>query len=716
MHMHDEEGKQRILMHSPTADSWIRIGEPNDPPSPYSVVQGDDVTNHVDSYGTWVQHPTTIITTVTDADNGSQVTYRLRKNFFVAFINSKYYAIEKADETTITYPPSPASQQYTIDGGTWTLATSPAPTINDGQIKELSFNNTTGLTSVDKSFAVAHIGAEYKVIDLSKKDVLTGAPPAVDSEQTIKSNKYKVKVDATTNDEEIKEWTFGRDDKTVTLDIMGGPTDGRPTGLRLRSRKNIWLESQERYGDYSIGGPAERDEVPAGLQYLWDKFFDPAQSKDDGYAPFEPTGMAAYDYQEAIAAVDPTVNLTSIQELARTGRLKLGRGDVFITQEGNVYDFGGYWVYNLGNGYVENQMTQDAELNTKQELQWPDANVSEVGASAGSWAIAGAATAGGFTAVAGIILTVVGAIALASIGAPAGAIAVIVLIALATTAVAAIAMAVIGGLLGAAVGALLGLTGEFFTFQDNIGDVIAGPGSGDIKTWAKNVELHTDTTWVTKSTGDAYNFSNGKAINIDIGDSEDHVKGNKYEFKYGGRREYHGYNKKGMLTSWNKSGGGHKQEAKWDGINGQILTYSYSHRGHFSFSVSVPAIPKLSIDFAFSSLNFSGDVSAGMKMTASFAAAMSFAFNISVGLAAKIDIKRGGEWNYNEVTKEMEWKSFGLAAQKAAAIKAKIAKMDIEQFTTKIDVKKIKLEKGELFIDKKKLKVDSDGLLIQGTG
>ncbi len=38
--------------------------------------------------------------------------------------------------------------------------------------------------------------------------------------------------------------------------------------------------------------------------------------------------------------------------------MTLSRGDSFNTQEGNIYDFGGYWNYNLGNSYEENHMEQ----------------------------------------------------------------------------------------------------------------------------------------------------------------------------------------------------------------------------------------------------------------------------------------------------------------------------------------------------------------------
>ncbi len=47
----------------------------------------------------------------------------------------------------------------------------------------------------------------------------------------------------------------------------------------------------------------------------------------------------------------------------RTGWINAKHGDEFRWHTGNVYDFGGFWDYNLGNGYTENHIDQQAELN-----------------------------------------------------------------------------------------------------------------------------------------------------------------------------------------------------------------------------------------------------------------------------------------------------------------------------------------------------------------
>ena len=45
------------------------------------------------------------------------------------------------------------------------------------------------------------------------------------------------------------------------------------------------------------------------------------------------------------------------------GHVQVSHRDTFNMQEGNIYDFGGYWNYNLGNCYVEEHLDQAAELN-----------------------------------------------------------------------------------------------------------------------------------------------------------------------------------------------------------------------------------------------------------------------------------------------------------------------------------------------------------------
>ena len=46
------------------------------------------------------------------------------------------------------------------------------------------------------------------------------------------------------------------------------------------------------------------------------------------------------------------------------GEVDLKQTDTFIIQNGNIYDFGGYWNYNFGNSYEENHMEKKGgEIN-----------------------------------------------------------------------------------------------------------------------------------------------------------------------------------------------------------------------------------------------------------------------------------------------------------------------------------------------------------------
>jgi len=49
------------------------------------------------------------------------------------------------------------------------------------------------------------------------------------------------------------------------------------------------------------------------------------------------------------------------EDLLEAGHVTLGEHDTFTMQRGNIYDFGGYWNYNLGNSYEENYVRQEGQ-------------------------------------------------------------------------------------------------------------------------------------------------------------------------------------------------------------------------------------------------------------------------------------------------------------------------------------------------------------------
>lgn len=95
--------------------------------------------------------------------------------------------------------------------------------------------------------------------------------------------------------------------------------------------------------------------------------------KSELHGKFEPalTGATVRihdDLQVKVVALaqELIVAPTRWKNLLNMARVRIGRHDSINLQEGNIYDFGGYWNYNLGNSYVENHMDQHGtEINSK---------------------------------------------------------------------------------------------------------------------------------------------------------------------------------------------------------------------------------------------------------------------------------------------------------------------------------------------------------------
>jgi hypothetical protein len=154
------------------------------------------------------------------------------------------------------------------------------------------------------------------------------------------------------------------DDVAIRTVIVGDTAEAilgdDASGIRMHSAGAIWQEAKGKVGRY-LG------DVPPGESTSNSGVTDSSEQKliGDMLANFgdsyNPSGLISYvedsngahpAYADIAAAMaDAEVNVSSL--------------DTFTTQEGNIYDFGGYWNYNLGNSYEENHMLQDssAELN-----------------------------------------------------------------------------------------------------------------------------------------------------------------------------------------------------------------------------------------------------------------------------------------------------------------------------------------------------------------
>jgi type VI secretion system VgrG family protein len=151
-------------------------------------------------------------------------------------------------------------------------------------------------------------------------------------------NKVRVIIESPTADSSVR---IGAPDDADEL-----ANTSSSQGVRIRTEKNLWLEAQENYGEYVKGVPAD---APAPTQALLDQFgsgYNPS-----GLRPHTSTGNTGSTVAAAIA----------------DAHVRVAKCDTFNTQEGNIYDFGGYWNYNLGNSYTENFMDQD---NTVTLNEW----------------------------------------------------------------------------------------------------------------------------------------------------------------------------------------------------------------------------------------------------------------------------------------------------------------------------------------------------------
>ena len=674
--MEDKAGSERIILDSPAANSWIRVGAHNDP-----ITLNGEATTYVEKGDSTWSDPGAIKTS-----NEAITTLRGRR---------KRSATTTLDQSPVT------------------------PVITD----------SSGTVLADDAAVVASAGIyQYTYTDVNDKAIRT--------------------VVVYEPGEEIHS--------TVIPDA---------NGIRIRSAGDLWLEAQSRFGDYHIGKPIivpskvpsggsdPGDHVPKQIGDLLDQFGHDQAGAAKGYSP---TGLLRYLKDDSGQPLTTNMNDAFAQ-----GHVRVSSLDTFNTQEGNIYDFGGYWNYNLGNSYAEEHIKQSAVLNITNVMYWPSdtagAYLTRDNTSVFSGVIAGGVTG----AASGAIMTTAavlpfaahltantfaaivpngwsagGAMTIVAAGAAAGVFA-----------IAAGAAVVGGALAGAAVGGVAGAAGlaalapEGENFQGNLGDVIGGPNSGTIETWAKRVgssfknitpadgkpidgddllqnddpatrigPMHTDTTWVTKQFGDAYNFTRGNDISIQIGNTEEHRRGNTFEFTYGGFHEETKFNKAGKKVLWEKYGSGVNQVARWHPVSGLLTSYEFKKDGWFTYEGNFVTIPTVKISTNMSTIRAVIDSSVSaldIDVTASLGLKMDIKLN--TGLTLNMHAKGGGEADVNFVSGAKSFTSFGVKAQKKAAIDAKIQGMVIDAAKAKIGEDKLTMKLGKVMLDDSKLTLAASG-------
>jgi type VI secretion system VgrG family protein len=514
---------------------------------------------------------------------------------------------------------------------------------------------------------------------------------------------------------------------------MGSPNEALDLGddgIRLSSSGSIWTEALGKYGNYIAGAPKDDAVLSSSVDYQ----SNTSVSEMLGFfldGKYKPSGLLKY-----IGGDD------QLQDALNKAHIKVSSLDTFTTQEGNIYDFGGYWNYNLGNSYAENHLNQSAILNKTGATGFVTGALEE--AVSDTWITV---DEGGVNASSSMMVDYVSDTGLEHILAVAVPTAVATLAATCIGSKASIITMPIWAAANVAAAYGIGLMiSEYVTVPTspslgaNIGNVIDSPGSNKpIATWADRVgssfdlngvqtdksrgskrntaettqalQMNTDTTWVDKSYGDSYSYTQGNSIEITHGNTEEHVKGDQYEFKYGGLRESTSFNGKGVKTAWEKSGGGESHEMHWDAITAQFVSYEYKNRGHLSFSVTAPSLPKLAISIGMSSLNASLGVSVGTSMDIKVAAAMAVNVSLTAGLSIDFERSVGGKFLNDETTNGFEFKAVGMAAKKKAEIESEKANVKlanamiaISKDTLIMDKALMKMVSGEFYVNSSKFK------------
>lgn len=124
-------------------------------------------------------------------------------------------------------------------------------------------------------------------------------------------------------------------------------TDGMLVTSSLQGRYNLsTTRSEERVPDSSISGTVKNYFTNRGDFDQNANFIDPSGT----HSEFTPEDRASGNY---------------LIKQFYGDQVQINQGDRLHWHNGNLYDFGGYWNYNLGNSYEENFIDQEAPLNIK---------------------------------------------------------------------------------------------------------------------------------------------------------------------------------------------------------------------------------------------------------------------------------------------------------------------------------------------------------------
>ena len=167
-----------------------------------------------------------------------------------------------------------------------------------------------------------------------------------------------------------------RDTSLFKFHKMG--TNGKPS--------NALTKSQEVSGEYII-------QRLSGNQYSWNKgnqfnYFetgaDKTPSSDNKHFYFgnnwevhcsrhaaDPANLiTTMEKFNLLGVLDYENNEVDWPDTLKKGRVRVAHHDTFNSQNGNIFDFGGYWNYNLGNSYTENTISQAHTKVNRKDLPY----------------------------------------------------------------------------------------------------------------------------------------------------------------------------------------------------------------------------------------------------------------------------------------------------------------------------------------------------------
>jgi type VI secretion system VgrG family protein len=404
----DKKGNERIIMESPTANSWVRIGAPNDPPDPYQILSAktvNDILTYTDDNGTWTlvnydNAPLTDSIKTQKAEDNKALTYQLTANLKIR--NAGGAAVLLYENNGLQISSGNGQHEHlkadvAIVQNTTTLSdyynTSKGRSTN--KVPYLSNNNyslSRSAENVSAEFASAQQTSTYSIHRNSKQEVITTGKDNNDT--AITNTRITVNTDLLTtitsingtsgwqtstsinctlgDNEESSVITFYRE-KTVTLQEIKMKTyGGEDDGIRIYSSKHLWIESNEKYAEYRTG---VRTDAPVSNNENDPKIGDLFKHFGSSYKPNNLQKRHSEDSRF------PDGETPDFDDFLKNAHVVVSSLDTFKTQEGNIYDFGGYWNYNMGNSYEEKFMKQNGiELNNS---SWPNDKTKKGGPNPG---------------------------------------------------------------------------------------------------------------------------------------------------------------------------------------------------------------------------------------------------------------------------------------------------------------------------------------------